>query len=158
MNKLMTKAMVFFPGRGPQRAAAYLGGAVFGAVAALAVLSGCATATIEDAVPQGALEQPADAADTEAAEKAVSSGAPDNTGEYPNLNEVQRGELEQMTPAEKQAYLEKLRAARAEQASGGAKGGGPGARQAELKKIARTHDEEALKQIEEGSDDPATEN
>lgn len=126
---------------------------VFTAFAAVMLLAGCATATIEDAVPQGAIEQPADGAEVANAELAVSSGEADDTGQYPNLNEVQRGEIAQMTPAEKQAYLAKLRTARAEQASGGASGAGAAAKRAELNRIARTHDDEVLKEIEAGSAD-----
>ena len=153
MNKLMTRASIFLSAGRPRNTAPCRSTFVFAAMTAATLLAGCATATIEDAVPQGALEQPAGSTEAANAEKAVSSGEPDKTGEYPNLNEVQHGEMAQMTPAEKQAYLAKLRVARAEQASGGASGTGPAAKQAELKRIARTHDDEVLKEIEAGSAD-----
>lgn len=110
------------------------------------MLAGCATATIEDAVPEGALESAATAGGPP--EAAVSSGAPSETGEFPNLNEVQRGAMAQMTPEEKKAYLAQLRAARARQAASAADGGPRQATEAELERIARTHDDEALREIE----------
>lgn len=116
---------------------------------AAAMLAGCATATIEDAVPQGALVSAAESSDDD---RAVSSGAPSDTGEYPNLNEVQRGAVEQMTPEERKAYLAELRAARARQANTGGNGS-RGTSEAELKKLARTHNDEVLKQIENETSD-----
>lgn len=144
-------------------------------IVGLLAVSGCGTTTIEEAVPQGALEPTniigeAPDAESEAsalntvdptagsppdsdndgiapAEETASSGGPINTGEYPNLNAVQRGALAQMTPEEKQAYLERLSAARAGQDAVGA-GGSSDATKARLRALARSHDEETLKQIE----------
>lgn len=148
----------------PMRAAAMLG---------FIAVSGCGTTTIEEAVPQAALE-PANiigeapdpegeasnsvavdsAANTLSANgetagsgEAASSRGPKNTGVYPNLNEVQRGALAQMTPAEKQAYLDRLSAARAGQNAAGA-GESSDATKARLRALARSHDEETLRQIE----------
>ncbi len=132
-------------------------------------VSACATATIEDAVPDGALVGVSDTQDiadpaiaaTDIADqgeteqgvtnqnRAISSGGPEDTSEYPDLNDVQRGELAQMSPAEKSAFLARLNSARAEQAAAG--GGAAGkSNRADLEKIARTHFDQVLRQIEEG--------
>ncbi len=150
MNKLMTFGGVFQIGaiaKGRALLAVFL-------LAPAVFATGCATATIEEAVPQEALTQSSDAeasADSTdpstEAEIASASTGPDNTGEYPNLNAVQRGALAQMTPEEKQAYLDELRAARAGQTAAGS-GSGRSKTQAELNRIARTHDENTLKEIE----------
>ena len=123
-------------------------------IAAIVFMTGCATATIEDAVPQEALTQsttaePFDDPADPSLESDVSSepAGPNDTGEYPNLNEVQRGALEQMTPEEKQAYLDELNAARAGQTAAGS-GSGRSKTRAELEKLARTHHENTLKEIE----------
>lgn len=136
MNKLMTNV-------GFLRATALPAMLVAGVV----TVSGCATATIEDAVPQGALETSTAADEPVDPDLAVSSGAAENTGTFPNMSEAQRSELAQMTPAEKNAYLARLAAARSDQtASGG--NANRAASAAELKKLARDHNDNVLKQIE----------
>ncbi len=115
------------------------------------LVSACGTTTIEEAVPQEALQESTVTADDttiQAAEtEAQTSGGPDNSGEFPNLNRIQHGALEQMTPAEKQAFLARLQAARDEQAATGSRTN-RSTSQGELEQIARTHDGEALKEIE----------
>lgn len=122
------------------------------ALAGAVVVSGCATATIEDAVPQGALETSTVAEEPVDADLAVSSGAAQNTGEFPNMSEEQRGALAQMTPAEKNAYLAKLATARSQQTSTG----GNTNRSAELKKLARDHNDNVLKEIEGENEEEET--
>lgn len=114
------------------------------------LLAGCGTTSIEDAVPQGAIEQEANSSLVDNPDMAVSSGSAVNTGEFPNLNEVQRGELAQMTESEKQAYLAELSAARAGQQA--TDSSGDTARRTELSEIARSHDDEVLKEIEADSE------
>ena len=126
------------------------------AIPVASLLAGCATATIEDAVPLEALQQEQSEAATIDPDVAISSGVPENTGEYPNLNEVQRGEMAQMTPDEKSAYLARLRAARAEQATAGGQTRRT-ATEAQMKKLAQTHDDETLKEIEQASGEPDAE-
>lgn len=109
--------------------------------------AGCATATIEDAVPQGAFDQTASSETIGDGEAAISSGTAQNTGEYPDLNQEQRGELAQMTPQEKNEHLARLAAARADQSTAGA-GAGRTQSEAEIRKLARSHDDEVLKEIE----------
>ncbi len=105
-------------------------------------LAGCATATIEDAVPAGAL------AEADAAAPAVSppERAP-TAGVYPNLNEPRTAAAPQITPDQKASETADLRAKRdalARQTRGVAAGDGS----AELRRLAATHGEAALKEIE----------
>lgn len=95
-------------------------------------LAGCASATIEDAVPAGALAQ--------------ADGAAPAADPYPDLNEPRAAAAPQITPDEKASETADLRAKREALArrTGGA-GGGNGS--AELRRIAATHGEEALKEI-----------
>lgn len=114
------------------------------AIIALAILSSssCATATIEDAVPAGAM-QPVPAQDASRQANQDSKG-PD-TDEFPNLNEVKIGETAQLTDAERDADLEKLREAKNSQRSGALSGT---SRSAELNRLADSHAEETLRIIE----------
>lgn len=70
-----------------------------------------------------------------------------NTGTFPNLNVPPAVATEQMTPAEKQARLAELNAQRSQQAAAGASAR-PTANPADVKKVAETHADEALKAIE----------
>ncbi|MEX0347166.1 MAG: hypothetical protein AB3N20_19750 [Rhizobiaceae bacterium] len=119
------------------------------------LVSACGTTTIEEAVPQEALQENTvnadEAIDQSTETEAQTSGGPDNSGEFPNLNRIQRGALEQMTPAEKEAFLARLQAARAEQAASGSRSN-RSTSQGELEQIARTHDGETLKEIESEPD------
>lgn len=121
----------------------------------LPLVTACGTTTIEEAVPQAALEESASATQSETETQpeilTESTGEPDNTGEYPNLNDVQRGALKQMTEAEKREYLATLQEARAGQTAAGNRSG-RSVSQRELKRIARTHDNEALEKIENAED------
>lgn len=104
-------------------------------VSACGIVSGCGTATIEDAVPAAAGQSGA----------AAPAWAP--SGDYPNLNVAPQVAAEQFTEAEKQAQAARLRAVRAQveaQASGQAV---PDRRQ-ELHQLGETHADKAERIIE----------
>lgn len=110
-------------------------------------LAACATATIEDAVPAGALPQtaegvpPAEAAEATAAERA--SGA----DPYPNLSATPAAAAPQFTEEQKSAETAQLRARRKALAQqGGGTNGAAGER--DLRNIATDHGEAVLKEIE----------
>lgn len=111
------------------------------AIITLAVLSfsGCATATIEDAVPAGAMQL------VPAQQQADQEGGVPDIGGFPNLNEVKTGETAQLTEAEREANLAKLREAKNSQRTGVLSGT---SRSAELDRLANSHAEEALRTIE----------
>lgn len=73
-------------------------------------------------------------------------GAPRQTGQYPNLNIVPTAAAPQLTAAEKNAKLAELEAARKQAVQGAS--GVPVSNDAKLKKLAKTHAEKVLKQIE----------
>lgn len=95
---------------------------------AAALLAGCASA--------------GDGADIAA------SGARD-TGTYPNLNIVPRGEAEQFSPSERQAKTEELLAARQRSTRVTAAPADAAAERARLSRIGRTHVSETLESIED---------
>ena len=125
-------------------------------------LAGCATASIEDAVPAGALPQadnPAAVATGEAGEGAVDAAAATGVstampstpraptaGVYPNLNLPTSAAAPQITAEQKAAETAQLRARREQMAQ--QKGAGAGDQGAELRRLAATHGNEALKEIE----------
>ena len=95
--------------------------------AATLALAGCASSTIDNAVP--------------------AAGGPVNTGQFPNLNIPAQAAAPQFTPEQRDASLAELQAAKQRQS------GGPGpdvtpADTQRLKKIAQSHASEALKKIE----------
>ena len=98
--------------------------------------SGCATATIEDAVPVSA-------AQTGEAAPAAASGP----GAYPNLNVTPETAADQFTDAQKNAEAERLRATRA-QVTGQARQQSVPDRSAELRKLGASHADEAVRIIE----------
>ncbi len=110
------------------------------ALSAIVALAGCGTTTIEQALEQGTAED----ASVETALSAT--GRADSSG----------GAVRQMTFIEKLINLQEINAARAEQAAAGG-GKTRTTSGAELKKIARTHDEEALREIESGEKTDDTE-
>jgi hypothetical protein len=93
-----------------------------------AVLAGCASATIDDAVP-------------------TASDGPKNTGTFPNLNIKPQVATEQISPEEKQAQIEAMTAAQQEQAAVAAADEGT-TDPVLLRKIAAAHAKDALKEIE----------
>jgi hypothetical protein len=112
------------------------------ALIAAGVLSGCASATIEDAVPTAAAPQ----ADASAPVETALSGGPKDTGTFPNLNIPRQAANQQLTPEQTTAEIEALKAAQAQQAAKEA--GSSSTDPAVLRKLAETHAQDALKSIE----------
>jgi len=137
---------------------------------AVAALSGCATASLEDAAPttaaidatlpeqtvavptptplNGGVSVASGAAATSVADiPAAGMSAPARqTGQYPNLNIVPTAAAPQLTAAERNAKLAELAAAQRQAVRGAS--GKPTANEAKLKKLAKTHAQSALKEIE----------
>lgn len=145
---------------------------------AVAALSGCATASLEDAAPTTAAidatlpEQtvavPTPTPLTGGTVSGMSGSAPaslgaatvadaeipaagnlataSQTGQYPNLNIVPTAAAPQLTAAERNAKLAELAAAQRQAVRGAS--GKPTANEAKLKKLAKTHAQSALKEIE----------
>lgn len=97
------------------------------AISLAAVVAGCQTASIDDLAP-----------------RAADGRTAPNTGTYPNLNVVPTPETPQLTDAERDAKTAELRAAR----DGQNRGGSSGASEADLRRLARTHADAALREIE----------
>jgi len=112
-------------------------------------LAGCATATIEDAVPAGALSQTAAQTETEASPPQagpIADAAP-TAGTYPNLNVAPAAAAPQISEQEKTAETADLRAKRAALARrDGATDAAGGER--ELRDLATGHGDAVLKEIE----------
>ena len=116
-------------------------------------LAGCATASIEDAVPAGALSQaphddalsaaPAAGTDAVAADDA---GRAPTAGTFPDLNVAPTAAAPQISPQDKAADTADLRAKRRQLAGrppGQATGDG-----GRLRQLARSHGEAVLKELE----------
>ena len=114
-------------------------------------LAGCATATIEDAVPAGALPQAAAAGAVEVAARAAQTAPAEEraptAGTYPNLNVAPAAAAPQITPQQSASETAGLRAKRAQlaQETGGAEAAGDAQ---ELRRLASTHADKVLKEIE----------
>lgn len=104
------------------------------------LLSSCATATIDNAVPQAALESPAQAA--------VPAAAPVNTGQYPNINVMPVGETAQFTPSDEAATRALLADAKAGQQAQGESTAAYQERLKRLRLLAKNHANDTIKQIE----------
>ena len=100
----------------------------------LVSVGGCASATIEDAVPATAMQPPAQAAFS-------------TPGEYPNLNVKPTPAAAQFTDEELKAQTEALRATREQQAQE-ADGRRAADRSVELRKLGQSHADAALEEIE----------
>ncbi len=122
-------------------------------------LAGCATATIDNAVPTSA--QAGDAMALPAAQQTASatvapqekpvpprSGAPINTGAYPNINIVPEGQTSQLSNAESANLRNSLYAEQAAQRLPGEPVEAYIARLRKLQSLGSTHAAAALKQIE----------
>ncbi|MFP1632501.1 hypothetical protein ACLB6G_12240 [Zhengella sp. ZM62] len=128
------------------------------------IVAACTTASLEDAAPRsllpppsvpGAAETPAPAGTVAGADE-PDTGRPApvpptlsnarDTGQFPNINVVPKGQTAQISPAQRAATVSELNAARnSQRASGaGARVGGEG----ELRRLGRTHTREALEEIE----------
>lgn len=103
------------------------------AAALTAALSACASATIEEAVPQGALPR-----------------GPLHTGKFPNLNVPPAAAATQMSEEERAEALSELARERAAQEDGD--GENAAAEEARLRRLADSHGEEVLRQIEGGTE------
>src|SRR5690606_19189350 len=100
-------------------------------------LQGCGTATIEDAVPAGAVQT--------SAQPRPSSAAFATPGAYPNLNVIPTPATEHLTPEEVAAKSEELRQRRDTLSAGG---GGVADETATLRRLGNSHADEGLKAIE----------
>lgn len=108
------------------------------------LLAGCATATIEDAVPPSAL---ADADSGTAQATGPAAGQAPAGGTYPNLNAEPAAAAPQITAEQKASETAALRARR-QQLAGEGGGQAVGTSAEDLRRLAQSHGEEALKQIE----------
>lgn len=104
------------------------------------LLSSCATATIDNAVPQAALEPPAQAA--------VSAAQPVNTGQYPNINVIPVGETAQFTATDEAATRALLDDAKAGQQAQGESTAAYQERLKRLRLLAKNHAKDTVQQIE----------
>ncbi len=112
----------------------------------VAMLSSCATATIDNAVPQAALESPEQA--PVLAPAVVSSVQPVNTGLYPNINVMPVGETAQFTPSDEAATRALLNNAKAGQQAQGESTAAYQERLKRLRLLAKSHASDTIKQIE----------
>lgn len=111
--------------------------------AVLAVaLAGCTTASLQDAAPAAALQPEA----AGAAAPADAGPAFSTPGTYPNLNIVPTPAATQITAEQKQQTTNELRGKREQVAA--QKAGSSRDSSAELRRLGRSHAEEALRQIE----------
>jgi hypothetical protein len=109
-----------------------------------AALAGCASATIDEAVPSAEL-RPAPAEAT--AQPAAQADAPRKTGTFPNLNIKPQVASEQISSEEKQAQVDALTSAQKQQAAAAAASTGT-TDPVLLRKLAAEHAAAALKEIE----------
>ena len=101
------------------------------------LLSSCATATIDNAVPQAALESPT-----------ATPAQPNNTGQYPNINVLPVGETAQFTPTDEAATRALLDDAKAGQQAQGESTAAYQERLTRLRLLAKSHATDTIKQIE----------
>lgn len=107
-------------------------------------LAGCATASIEDAVPAGALAEPVAAQAQAAASPAAGQAAAGPA--YPNLNAEPTAAAPQITEEQRASETAALRARRDQIAGRGQ--GAVGSSEADLRRLAQRHGEDVLKEIE----------
>lgn len=100
------------------------------------------TTTIGDPLPEGQAE--------ESDEERISKNGSDG---FPNLNIQPEAATDQLSDGEKNANIARLKAAKANQARQGAGRKANAAEAQRLKRLARTHAGNALKEIEETDDD-----
>lgn len=105
------------------------------------MLAGCATASIDDAVPLSAVEATAPTVELDRSRIR-------NTGQFPNTNTIPEAATEQMTTEQKAAFLQDLKA---KQDRLKRQSVDPAAYQSEIermKDLARNHGNDALEDIE----------
>ena len=107
------------------------------------VLAGCMSASLEDAAPMAAVPPAATPATT-----APVAGAR-LTGEYPNLNVPPDSAATPISSSEKEALTRDLTATR-ERLGASTPTGNPAAEAARLRKLAKTHAQRRLEEIERG--------
>jgi len=112
-------------------------------------LAGCATATIEDAVPAGALAgaPSADAVQSAGSTQGQGQGQGPGGGNYPNLNAEPPAAAPQITEEQKASETAALRARR-QQISGAGRSQPAGTSEADMRRLAQSHGEDVLRQIE----------
>jgi hypothetical protein len=131
---------------------------------AVAMLSSCATATIDNAVPQAAmaaepLPVPVQAGEVASATIAPSAAVPmptptatpalpKNTGQYPNINVMPVGETAQFTPTDEAATRALLADAKASQQLQGESTVAYQERLKRLRLLAKNHAKDTISQIE----------
>ncbi len=104
-------------------------------------LAGCASATIDDAVPLAAVE-------TTAPTVELDRSRIQNTGQFPNTNTVPESATEQMSAEQKAAFLKDLKANQDRQKRQAVD---PAAYRSEIERmqdLARDHGQDALEEIE----------
>ncbi len=104
-------------------------------------LAGCATGSIDDAVPLAEVESTAPTAELERSRIR-------NTGQFPNTNTIPEAATEQMSTEQKAAFLQDLKANQERQNRQAAD---PAAYQSEIERmqdLARDHGNDALEEIE----------
>lgn len=128
-------------------------GAMAAILAAMLAFGGCRTTSLEDVAPTSLTPPAEPVAETEtmASDPQTSSAAPGqegggarDTGRYPNLNIMPSGETAQISEEERAAKIAELEAAKKEAQSAGGKNGDEAEK---LRRIARKHAEETLKEI-----------
>jgi hypothetical protein len=119
----------------------------------LALASGCASTSIEDAVPTASATADATAAQQGTAstpsQAAAAEAGPKDTGSFPNLNILPQVANDQITDDQKTAQTTDLRATQQGAAASAATLGQGMADPAQLRKIAAEHAAAALKKIDE---------
>lgn len=121
------------------------------AAALLLSAGGCTTSNLSDIAPTAAVTPTPRPADAPAAEKVSEpesppdAAGPVDTGTFPNLNTKPDAATGQFAKTEADAKIAELKAAKAGQ---GSKSGASAAEVARLKKLAKSHAEKTLDEIE----------
>ncbi|MBK8457033.1 MAG: hypothetical protein IPL47_07935 [Phyllobacteriaceae bacterium] len=113
----------------------------------LMALAACKTASLQDVAPTAAVVEPKSEppVPTPKPDEAETVDGPTNTGAFPNLNVRPDAAAGQLSEEEKAAEIARLNAARAGQ---GSSAGASPAEIARLKKLAVSHGDKALEEIE----------
>ena len=134
----------------------HLGGTIFSglrgrlvaAAAAVLLVQGCTTASMDEAAPSsGPAAASSLAADGVAGAPPQPSNGPRNTGTFPNLNIPPQAAAEQISAEQKAARFSELNAARSGQKAPPGSAGNE-ASKLRLRKLAASHATEALEEIE----------
>ncbi|WP_048647868.1 hypothetical protein [Nitratireductor soli] len=113
-------------------------------------LAGCMSASLEDAAPVATLPAPANTAPANTAEtNAAPIAGARLTGEYPNLNVAPDSAATPITAGEKETLTRDLTATR-KRLGASTPSGNPAAEADRLRKLAKTHAQRRLEEIERG--------